>query len=260
MGWFKDLTSSVGDEFENMWQAQGIGSDPGRRDPNAISAPMASQRGINSLYDIAYDDQGNLKLPTYIAPSQTTQQGLAALAARAGNDPMAALSEKYYTDILSGGGTNPYLDRAYEQAAGKVRGSLSSQFERAGRYGGSDHEIATGQALGDLATNIYGGQYNADQARMMQAAQLAPSAGFQNIQRQLAAGQILDEQARSEADWEYNSALDRINEYLMGVQGYKAGAPNPELKRNKLAEGLAILSSIGRIAAAPATGGASMVG
>lgn len=272
MGWFKDLTGISSGDFAKF---TAMGADPTalattsagvNAASNALSTPKSPtemalnkgvEQGVGALSNLAFDANGNLITRGYMAPGQVTQSGLSALSSRALNDPMAALSEKYYADVL-GGGTNPYLDRAYEQAAGKIRGSIASQFERAGRYGGSDHEIAMGGALGDLATNLYGGQYNQDQARMMQAAQLAPSAGFENIQRQLAAGSILDEQARAPQDWNYEQGMQAVERYLQAL-GVAKGGYVPQQQRNKLAEGLGMLSSIASIAGAIPTVGASLM-
>lgn len=87
---------------------------------------------------------------------------------------------------IAGGGPNPYLDATYNQAAGRLNQSfnegvvpgLQATFGGAGRSGSGLQAAAFGQAareLGDqqnrLATNIYGGAYESDAARRLQANQ-----------------------------------------------------------------------------------------
>lgn len=269
MGWFKDRTGvssrdaigasmlgmpldpatmAVGGQVSKAFQTE--------KDPGTMALNQGVMQGVNSLSEIAYDDQGNLIIPQYRAPGALSQSSLAAMAARSQNDPLAGLSEQYYTDVL-GGGSNPYLDAMYQKAAGKVRSGLSSQFEAAGRYGGSDHEIAMGGALGDLATNIYGGAYESDMARRERAAQVAPSAGYENLLRQYSIGQMQDELGREEADWDYNAGMDAINQYLSAL-GVAKGDYTAQPNRNRGMEALSILTSLGKMAAAIPTGGASM--
>lgn len=87
---------------------------------------------------------------------------------------------------MAGGGQNPYLDAMF----GKASRGLTTQFEQAtlpgiqaafgagGRTGSGAHQQALGTAqqqlgtaLGDMASSIYGGAYESDAARRLQAAQ-----------------------------------------------------------------------------------------
>lgn len=72
--------------------------------------------------------------------------------------------------FANGDEQNQYLDSTYDQAAGKVRASMDGGFSKAGRYGSGAHEAATGDALNNLATQVYGGAYEQDQNRKLQAA------------------------------------------------------------------------------------------
>jgi len=92
----------------------------------------------------------------------------------------------YLGGMAAGGATNPWLDATYNQAAGQVRSSLDSQFEGAGRYGSGSHEYATGDALGNLATKLYGGEYDANQNRALQAGSVLGQIGQNERQQQLA--------------------------------------------------------------------------
>lgn len=274
MGWFSDLT---GLDSSSVMKAAMFGADPtavstlaasGRAvnnalkpptDPTQMSLNKGVQQGVGALSNIAFDDQGNLITQKYMAPGETTQGAMDALIARSKNDPLQQGAEQYFGNILSGNQTNPYLSQMYDQAAGKVRSSLDSQFERAGRYGGSEHEQAVGGALGDLATNLYGGQYNADQARMMQVAQIAPGIGYQGLTRQYGYGQLQDQQAQEAQNWDYNSGMEAVNQYLSSLGVAKSGYTPPQ-QRNKTAEALSILTAVGSLAGGnplPALGAAS---
>lgn len=246
MGWFSDLKSSLGDEFRNLQQAQFFQKDKGAVDPSRISPQMAVLQGTNALYDVNFDAQGNLIRPQYRAPGDVTMGAVQGMVDRSMNDPLQTGAEQYMQNVL-GGGVNPYLSQMYDQAAGKVRSSLDSQFERAGRYGGAEHEMAMGGALGDLATNLYGGQYQSDMDRRMQAAQVAPGLGYAGLQRQYGAGQIQDEMGRQEAEFDYDAQMQRINQYLQSLGLAQGATPAQGPERNKVAEGLAILTAAGSL-------------
>lgn len=261
MGWFSDLTGIDTKDFIKMTAG---GGDPtaiattaaaakgtsnafgDKKDPTALALNQGVNYGVGALKDIAFDEQGNLRIPEYRAPGDVSQNALNALLARSQNDPMQALSERYYTDVL-GGAQNPYLQAQFKQAAGDVRSALDSQFERAGRYGGSEHEMAVGGALSDLATNIYGGAYESDMARRERAAQMAPDVGYQGLTRQLGYGQLQDQLASEAANYDYTAGMDAVNQYLQSL-GVARGGYVPQQQRNKLAEGLSVITSLASLA------------
>jgi|SRR5690348_3625419 len=70
-----------------------------------------------------------------------------------------------------GNNTNPYLDQMYQQGAGQIENSLTSQFAGAGRNVEASQPME-GKALGDFANNLYGGAYENDQNRALAANQL----------------------------------------------------------------------------------------
>jgi len=86
--------------------------------------------------------------------------------------------------------TNPYLGATYEQAARQqtqqfqnaIMPGLTAAAQRAGQFGSSSMNQAMGgamsvynQGLTDLANQIYGGNYQAERGRQLQAQQLVPS-------------------------------------------------------------------------------------
>lgn len=67
-------------------------------------------------------------------------------------------------------GVNPYLDPTFERAAEQVRNQVAATMSRAGMSGSGAQQDLLQRGLGDIATQIYGGAYEADQARRMAAA------------------------------------------------------------------------------------------
>ena len=103
--------------------------------------------------------------------------------------------------------TNPYLAATYDQAADRVREQVGQSFGGHG-FGGTTHQEILGRNLGNLATNLYGqnfqqerarqaaalgqqygaglGQYGAERGRQFAATQGAPmysQAGYQDLDR-----------------------------------------------------------------------------
>jgi hypothetical protein len=108
--------------------------------------------------------------------------------------------------------SNPYLDRTFDLAAGKVRGALDTQFNQGGTYGSSMHQGAMAQNLGDLATQIYGGNFEAERARQMQGMLFAPElaqADYNDAQRLAQVGQSYEGQAGKDLQ----DAMNRYNFY-----------------------------------------------
>lgn len=111
--------------------------------------------------------------------------------------------------IAMGGdvGTNPYLEATYERASRPLMQQLTETVNPAidigaassGRLGSGLHALLrnrageqTGQALTDLATNIYGGAYESDQARRMQALGQYAGLGQQDVANRVAGAGLYD--------------------------------------------------------------------
>jgi len=102
--------------------------------------------------------------------------------------PFIEQGQQFTSDTLAGKyldpSTNPYLQKTFNQAATDVGNQyqmitspeLAAQAQHAGAYGGSGYNAAAdqaryglGQTLDNLATNIYGGNYQTAQEQRMQA-------------------------------------------------------------------------------------------
>lgn len=124
-------------------------------------------------------------------------------------------AESQLNDVIAGGNTNPYLDAMYNQAAGKVAGSVNSNFANAGRYGSGAHTASLTEGLGNMATQLYGGAYEADRGRQMQAIGMAPQFAQQDYAdagQLMNAGQILQDQQQQNMDFGYEQYQEAEND------------------------------------------------
>jgi len=95
-----------------------------------------------------------------------------------GNGLMTAAVPQYLKTINGdylNPSTNPYLDATYKHAAGLVGADVDSRFEAAGRYGSGAHQGVLQEGLNNLATSIYGGNYQAERARQNSAVTGTPN-------------------------------------------------------------------------------------
>ena len=122
---------------------------------------------------------------TYVPFSGQTEAAMQLQEQRAlqGN-PLLGSAQTEIQNILSGQyldpSTNPYLQKTFQRAAGDVQSQLGSMFAKGGRYGSGAMAETAGGRLGDLASQIYGNNYQQERARQLQAAQLAPQMAQQD--------------------------------------------------------------------------------
>lgn len=110
------------------------------------------------------------------------------------NAPLSAAGNQLAQQTMGGGylspGSNPWLDATYNQAARGVSDqyryatapSTQAEFARAGAYGGSAmdqnrifQQYGLGQTLNNLATDVYGGNYQQERTRQQQQEALLPT-------------------------------------------------------------------------------------
>jgi hypothetical protein len=127
------------------------------------------------------------------------------------------------------GGPNPYLDSMVNQAQGSVMrnyqntaipqllgGSMASgSFGNTGiTAAGRESENDLQQNLGNIATQMYGGAYDSDKARQMQAIGMAPmfgNAAYSDASQLMNAGQIMQDQSQRGMDFDYEQFLNEQN-------------------------------------------------
>lgn len=188
--------------------------------------------------------------------SSQTQQALDLTQQRAlAGSPLVRSAQGFSTNTLNGnylpGGANgnPYLDRTFNMAAQATRSALDSQFAGSGRNLSASYAPRADQ-LNNLATQIYGGAYDAERNRQLatlpQALPLANQdyADIGQLQtvganyEDLATRQNQDAAARY--DYSQNRPEINLNNYLsriLGQPGVTSTTTTP-LYRNQIASGL----------------------
>jgi len=70
--------------------------------------------------------------------------------------------------------SNPYIDATFNRGADQIQSRVNSQFGLAGRTGSGAHQGVMGSTLGNLATDIYGGNYANERQNQMNAMSMLP--------------------------------------------------------------------------------------
>lgn len=157
----------------------------------------------------AYGGQRNADL------SAPQLQGIDMAVERATNGSATNDNAESALNQFIGGQQNPYLDATYQKAAEQVSNSVNGNFSQAGRYGSGAHTASLTEGLGDMATNIYGGAYENDASRRMQAIGMAPEFGnmaYQDAGQLMNAGQTLQDQGQNNLDFAYQQYQDQQND------------------------------------------------
>lgn len=168
--------------------------------------------------------------PRYSGPTGAEQAGLNMVAERAQNgSAVMNAGASSLTNMLQPGQTNPYLDQAVNRAQSSVvdqfnnmtKPQTESAMVRSGSFGNSglqqtlqNQQIAAGKQLGDIASQMYGQDYENSQGRALQAAQLAPTYGqaeYNDAQQLLNAGSYARNFDQQNKDFAYNQYQDMLN-------------------------------------------------
>jgi|SRR6185436_14130314 len=118
-----------------------------------------------------YDSGHNVVAPI----SGETETGLKGIQSIAGNNGFTGAATGLAQNTLNGGflNSNPYLDQTFNRAAMATQGQLASQFAGAGRNVDASEGLRS-QQLNDLASQIYGGNYQAERDRQQQTLAMSP--------------------------------------------------------------------------------------
>ena len=179
---------------------------------------------------------------TYVgfAPETQTALDLAKARAVAGN-PLLNQAQTQASDILSGKylspTTNPYTQALYDKMAGDVTSQVESQFSRAGRFGSGANQEILARSLGELATDVYGDQYNRERELMANTMATAPSLGAMDYDDIAKLQQVgLEKESLEQAklqdaiaryDYQQTKPYTKLNQYL-GAIG--ANVPSNQLE------------------------------
>lgn len=206
----------------------GGGNQTTSTEPPSYQLPYL-QHGVNQAQQL-YNRGANV-VPfapqTEAAIQGTTQRALAG-------SPVTQAAQNYATNTLQGGflGSNPWLDQTFNRAALQTQNQLASQFGSAGR-GAAGSEGLRSQQLNDLATSIYGGDYQQERNRMQglvgQAGALA-NQDYIDLAQLGGAGAQVEGLAQQYADAP-GTALDQ---YLGRVSGNLGSVQTTKVPRNPL--------------------------
>ncbi len=243
------------------------------RDHTSTTRPWGPQANhLESIYGYAqdlYENAPQTYYPgqTWVDPSRQTGQGMRRIERRARQgSPVQRLGNQQMRRTIRGGylnpASNPYLEATYNAAADPVTRhyreavapSISANFSAAGRYGSNmahtnAHQTAQdtlGRTLGDLGTQIYGGNYQRERGRQLRATAAAPAyaaADYNDANQLLRTGmmregyqglELQDQMARH--DFAQNEPLRRLDNYLQTVagQGSFGGQTTTPMYRNPL--------------------------
>lgn len=222
--------------------SKGGGSGGGTNTVTQSSDPWgAAQPYLKDIMGKAQDwynsSSGSQYFPgsTTVPLSADTQQALGSIRSRATlGSPLMGAAEQQAQDTIQGKylspDSNPFLKDTFNQASGAVNSAVNGQFSAAGRYGSGAHAGVLADKNNQLATDIYGGNYNNERTRQATMSALAPTLASQdytdanallqsgNIQQQQSANDLQDQINRFSFD--QNQPLNRINSYSSLLNGY----------------------------------------
>ena len=163
-------------------------------EPPAYLVPHLQGAAGNISNDMGQTTAGFLGNTSNVgSPGGATGQGLAALFNRGlQGSPTLDAANQLTQQTLQGDflNSNPYLDQTFNRAADLTRGRLATEFAGSGRDIDASRP-ARSEELQTLASNIYGGNFQAERDRQQGAIGQAgglQSADFQNIQAMIDAG------------------------------------------------------------------------
>lgn len=197
--------------------------------PPAYQLPYL-QRGLASAENL-YNQSGYNVAPF----SQDQNQAFQMVRNRATQgDPTIGAASNYVQNTLNGGfmGSNPYADATFNRMAQATQGQLASQFAGSGRNVDQSQGLRA-QQLNDLATQFYGGQYDAERNRMqgvLPYAQQLGNQGYTDAQALMGIGNQQQEFAQRVTDAP-GTALDQ---YLSRVSGNMGNTTTAKSGGNKL--------------------------
>ncbi len=146
--------------------------------------------------------------------NSTQNQGIGMVRDRALNGSATMDNAEQALNQTIQGQSNPYLDAMVNKAQQSVLGNANAASVRSGSFGNSGIAEQAAKQMGDVATQMYGGAYENDAARRMQAVGMAPTFGnaaYTDAQQLMNAGQIQQDQKQQGLDFNYQQFQDAQN-------------------------------------------------
>lgn len=169
----------------------------------------------NKAITLGNQDYNPYQGQRYADLNAVQNQGLGMTVDRALQGSQTVDNAEGQLNQMIAGTSNPYLDAMYGRAADQVTSSVNGNFAQAGRYGSGAHTASLTEGLGNMATDIYGGAYEADRGRQMQAIGMAPEFAQQDYAdagQIMNAGQILQDQQQQNLDFGYEQYQEEQND------------------------------------------------
>jgi hypothetical protein len=149
------------------------------------------------------------------ADLNTTQQlGIGMVQDRALNGSQTMNNAESALNQTIGGQSNPYLDAMVNKAQGSVLGNANAAGARSGSFGNSGIAEQAARQMSDVATSMYGGAYENDANRRLQAIGMAPTFGnraYTDAQQLMGAGQAMQDQKQQNLDFNYGQFQEASN-------------------------------------------------
>lgn len=236
------------------------GNQTTRTEPPKFMVPFLQQGMREAQNQYAQGPAEYYPGQTVVGFSPETEAALGMQANRAQNgSPVMGAANQYAQDTLRGNqpltfgsGNNPYLDSTFNHAADQVTNRLQSDFAGSGRNTGAARPVAADE-LSQLATGIYGGDYNNERNRMaselsqnrsnqMGVLGMAPglaASDYNDINRLADVGTRREDlmgrqQQDAAARWDYgqNAQGTALDQYLGRLQGYPGSVTTQPTSRN----------------------------
>ena len=206
---------------------------------------QALQKGVD-LSNKPYQAYGGQQIAGLTAEHQAALGGITNRAVN--GSPLINATSRNLTDTANGAylspDSNPYLKGTYDKASEAVQASLSPKFGHMQAFGqSSGYNEALARANADIASNIYGGNYQQERTRQVQAAGLAPQIAGQDyadMQALLGVGDVRRQFSQDELNLAYQTwlqqqqypyqQLDVLSNAIRGATGggtTSQTAPNP---------------------------------
>ncbi len=166
---------------------------------------------LNNAWQIASQPYEAFQGQRIAGLSPEQQMGMNMTTSRALNgSPVMNAAQANLTDALSGRymspDSNPWLKRNVDTALGQAGSAINSQFNRPGAFGSSAHEGVMANQFGNIASQMYGQNYDQERTRQMQANMFAPQAAaadYADAQALMGVGNINREMTQSLIDQDY---------------------------------------------------------
>ena len=213
----------------------GGGGDSGGGTSTTIQSIPEELKPLASAYTSRAIDLSNQGFQPYTQQryenlNPTQYLGLGSTVDRAlGGSQTIDNAERALNQTIAGGNTNPYLDSMVNKAQGAVTrnyaNSVAPQMTGMGVSSGSFGNSGVEQvarnsqqdlqtSLGDIATSMYGGAYDADRSRQMQGIGMAQQFGNQaytDADQLMKAGGTMQDQNQQQRDFNYQQYQDQTN-------------------------------------------------